>query len=122
MNDVLQRLTATIQQRIEAGDGAGSYVAKLHAAGLDKILEKLGEETTETIIAAKNAERSGNNGEVVAETADLLFHTLVMLAKLDIDFNAVLAELERRFGTSGILEKQSRKAEPQHKRSKSKST
>ena len=113
MNDVLQHLTETIQQRIEAGDDTNSYVAKLHAAGLDKILEKLGEESTETIIAAKNAEQTGSEDEVVGETADLLFHTLVMLAKLDIDFNTVLAELERRFDTSGIVEKQSRKAKLQ---------
>lgn len=104
----MQRLTEIIQQRIEAGDGTDSYVAKLHVAGLDKILEKLGEETTEIIIAAKNTEQTNSKDEVVAETADLLFHTLVMLAKLDVDFNSVLAELERRFGTSGIIEKQSR--------------
>ncbi len=108
MSDVLQRLTETIQRRIEAGDGTGSYVAKLHAAGLDKILEKLGEEATETIIAAKNAERTNSKAELVAETADLLFHTLVMLAQLGVDFDTVLAELERRFGTSGITEKQNR--------------
>ena len=108
MNDVLQELTDTIQQRIEAGDGESSYVAKLHAAGLDKILQKLGEEATETIIAAKNAEQLASNDKVVYETADLVFHTLVMLATLGVDFNAVLAELERRFGTSGISEKQSR--------------
>ena len=113
MSDVLQQLTETIQQRIEAGDGTGSYVAKLHAAGLDKILEKLGEEATETIIAAKNAEQTNSKDELVAETADLLFHTLVMLAKLDVDFNAVLTELERRFGTSGIVEKQGREARAQ---------
>ncbi|MGI9283849.1 MAG: phosphoribosyl-ATP diphosphatase [Pseudomonadales bacterium] len=108
MNDVLQELTDTIQQRIEAGDGESSYVARLHTAGLDKILQKIGEEATEVIIAAKNAEQLASKHKVVHETADLVFHTLVMLATLGVDFNAVLAELERRFGTSGISEKQNR--------------
>lgn len=109
MNDVLQQLTEAIQQRIEEGDTESSYVAKLHSAGIDKILQKLGEEATETIIAAKNAEQLASKDKTVHETADLLFHTLVMLAALGIDFDAVLAELERRYGTSGISEKKRRR-------------
>lgn len=108
MNDILQQLNDIIRQRIEAGDSESSYVAKLHAAGLDKILQKVGEEATETIIAAKNAELFSTNEKLVHETADLVFHTLVMLAALGVDFDTVLKELERRFGNSGISEKQSR--------------
>ena len=73
-----------------------------------KILEKLGEECTETLLAAKDAERSGDTQALVAETADLWFHSLVMLAHLGENADAVLAELARRFGISGLDEKASR--------------
>ncbi len=85
-----------------------SYVASLHAKGLNKILEKLGEECTETIIAAKDAAASGNNEELIYETADLWFHSLVLLSHLGSDGNAIVKELERRFDISGLKEKASR--------------
>lgn len=105
---VLETLGAIIKERLANNDKDSSYVAKLHDAGLDKILEKVGEEAVETILAAKNAQQSGNNDKLVYETADLLFHSMVMLAELGTDMNAVLLELERRFNTSGLTEKESR--------------
>lgn len=86
-----------------------SYVANLQQAGLNKILEKVGEESIEVIIAAKDAHISGDTSEVIKETADLWFHSLVMLDYLGETPTSIFAELERRFGTSGITEKQSRK-------------
>jgi phosphoribosyl-ATP pyrophosphohydrolase len=85
-----------------------SYVASLHQAGLNKILEKVGEESVETILAARDAEVSGNNKKLIYETADLWFHSLVMLSHLGEDAEAVIAELERRFDLSGLTEKASR--------------
>ena len=107
MSDVLSALQATIKQRMAAGD-EGSYVASLHREGLNKILEKVGEESIETILAAKDAKASGDNSALVYETADLWFHSLVMLSELDISVAELLTELERRMGTSGIEEKASR--------------
>jgi phosphoribosyl-ATP pyrophosphohydrolase len=101
--DILQRLEAAIAQRAGA-DPKGSYIASLRAKGLDAILKKIGEEATETVIAAKSGEREA----IVHETADLWFHCLVMLAHQGIGVDAVLAELERREGRSGIDEKNSR--------------
>ncbi|MBF0628784.1 MAG: phosphoribosyl-ATP diphosphatase [Magnetococcales bacterium] len=92
--DILTRLSQVLQARKEA-DPAASYVATLYAKGLDKILEKVGEEAIETILAAKN----GTPAAIIHETADLWFHTLVMLAHLEIGHEEVLRELERRFGT-----------------------
>lgn len=109
MDDVLQQLTDLIEERIQSSEEQSSYVAKLSAAGLDKILEKVGEEAVEVILAAKNAEQFNNNEKLIHETADLMFHTLVMLASLGADINQVLDELERRFGTSGLEEKRSRR-------------
>lgn len=103
MNDVLNRLSELLEQRKNA-DPATSYVAKLYAKGMDGILKKVGEEATETVIAAKG----GNKQEIIYETADLWFHTLVMLAKADIKPQEVLDELARREGLSGITEKESR--------------
>jgi phosphoribosyl-ATP pyrophosphohydrolase len=85
-----------------------SYVASLHAKGLNKILEKVGEESIETILAARDAEQSGNCEKLIYETADLWFHSLVMLSHLGADASAVLAELERRFDLSGLEEKAQR--------------
>ena len=85
-----------------------SYVASLHAQGLNKILEKIGEETTEVILAAKDAQDQATTKAVIAETADLWFHCLVMLSHLGEDHTAVLQELERRFDLSGIVEKANR--------------
>ncbi|WP_455366212.1 phosphoribosyl-ATP diphosphatase [Kaarinaea lacus] len=102
-NDILAQLAKTLEQRKDA-DPDSSYVASLYNKGLDKILKKIGEEATETVIAAK----SGNAEQIVYETADLWFHTLVLLAHQGLGPEDVLSELERRFGTSGHDEKASR--------------
>ncbi|HBD11877.1 MAG TPA: phosphoribosyl-ATP diphosphatase [Porticoccaceae bacterium] len=107
MNDVLKALDEIIALRRDE-DPETSYVASLNARGLNKILEKVGEECTETIIAAKDAAASGDREQLVYETADLWFHTMVMLAHLGENAEAVLAELGRRFNTSGLVEKASR--------------
>jgi phosphoribosyl-ATP pyrophosphohydrolase len=104
MNDVLQRLTEMLEARKNA-DPQSSYVAKLYAKGSDAILKKIGEEATETVIAAK----SGDKQQIVYETADLWFHCMVMLAHHGLDAEQVLDELARREGLSGIVEKASRK-------------
>jgi phosphoribosyl-ATP pyrophosphohydrolase len=101
--DTLARLEATIAQRLAASPET-SYVAKLHAKGLKKIAQKLGEEATEAVIAAL----AGDRQELVGEAADLLFHLLVLLAEKGVPLADVLAELDRREGTSGIAEKASR--------------
>ena len=108
MNDSLEALFATIRSRRMA-NAENSYVADLNRAGLNKILEKVGEEATEVILAAKEAESSGNVDELVRETADLWFHTMVLLGHMESSPAAVLEELERRFGTSGLDEKASRR-------------
>ncbi|MGD8429041.1 MAG: phosphoribosyl-ATP diphosphatase [Ectothiorhodospiraceae bacterium] len=102
-DDTLQRLADVLEARKQA-DPSDSYVARLYGKGLDHILKKVGEEATETVIAAKAGERD----QIVYETADLWFHTLVMLAHCGLGPADVLAELERRFGLSGIAEKASR--------------
>lgn len=108
-DDVLARLAATIESR-KAADPGSSYVASLFAKGGDAILKKIGEEATETVIAAKDAGRGGPKERVVAETADLWFHCLVMLAHYGLQPQQVLAELQRRAGTSGLEEKAARNA------------
>ena len=100
----LERLEAIIAARRDA-DPDSSYVAMLNAKGLTKIAQKLGEEATETVIAALAQDEKA----LVGEAADLIFHLLVLLANKDIALAAVLAELDRREGTSGIAEKASRK-------------
>ncbi len=107
MSDILQQLAVILQERKQA-DPDSSYVAQLHHKGLNKILEKVGEEATETLLAAKDAAISGSKDEVIAETADLWFHSLVMLSNLDIDHQEVLNELARRMGISGLDEKANR--------------
>ncbi len=107
MSDILKQLAVTLQDRKQACPQS-SYVAQLHSKGLNKILEKVGEEAVETILAAKDAQMSGLKDEVIAETADLWFHSLVMLSHLDISHNDVLNELARRTGISGLDEKASR--------------
>ena len=104
--DVLKRLEATLLERKAAVAAGTSYVASLYAKGLDAILKKVGEEAAETIIAAKGESREA----LIRETADLWFHTLVMLAQQNIRMEEVLAELERREGTSGHMEKATRKS------------
>ena len=108
MSDVIERVFGVIQDRRNA-DPSVSYVANLQQAGLNKILEKIGEEACEVVIAAKDAATSKSTSEVVKETADLWFHSLVMLDYLGENPDNIFAELESRFGTSGITEKQSRK-------------
>lgn len=103
MTDILQQVAAILEQRkTQAADT--SYVAGLYAKGLDAILKKIGEEAAETIIAAKG----GNKEQIVYETADLWFHTLVLLAQQGLGPDDVLRELQRRFGTSGLDEKAAR--------------
>ena len=101
--DILFRLEQTLLARKGAAAGS-SYVASLYAKGLDSVLKKVGEEAVEAIIAAKG----GDKQQLTAETADLIFHTLVMLAAKDVSLSDVLAELERREGISGIDEKNAR--------------
>ncbi len=108
MSDVLTQLDQILEQRKQSNDGESSYVASLHQKGLNKILEKVGEESIEAIIAAKDAKASKDNREVIYETADLWFHSLVMLSHLGEDSSAVINELARRFDMSGLEEKASR--------------
>ena len=108
-DDILRRVAQVIDSRKNAEPDT-SYVASLHHKGLNKILEKVGEEAVETILAAKDAASSGDAHDVIYETADLWFHSLVMLSALNLDPQAVLDELERRFGLSGHAEKASRTA------------
>ncbi len=100
MTDTLERLAEVLEARKQA-DPDSSYVAKLYAKGLDAILKKIGEEATETVMAAKD----GVPERLVSEVADLWFHSLVLLAQQDLGPQAVLAELDRRFGLSGLEEK-----------------
>ncbi len=106
MSYVLERLAEVIDER-RAADPKASYVAGLFHAGLDKILKKVGEEAAETIIAGKG----GDPAQIVYETADLWFHSVVLLKYQGIEPSAVLAELERRFGRSGVAEKAERAAQ-----------
>ena len=103
MSDILNRLEEVLRERKHA-DPDSSYVAGLYHKGLDNILKKIGEEATETVIAAKDGDRE----HIIYETADLWFHTLVLLAHQDIGHREILDELARRFGVSGHEEKASR--------------
>ena len=102
-DDILLRLMTVLASRKDA-EPDSSYVAGLYAKGLDAILKKIGEESAETIIAAK----SGDSQQIIHETADLWFHCLVMLAQQNLDARQVLEELDRRFGVSGVEEKAAR--------------
>ena len=104
MSDILKKLAEVLEERKNA-DPESSYVAKLHSKGLDAILKKVGEEATETVMAAKD----GVAEKIVYETADLWFHTMVMLSNQGISHEEVLSELARRFGMSGLEEKANRK-------------
>ncbi len=112
-NDSLARLAAIIESRKPArgGDPDASYVARLLARGPDAFLKKIGEEATEVVMAAKDADHGGEKQKVVNEIADLWFHSLVALAHYGLGPADVIAELERREGTSGIEEKAVRKAQ-----------
>ena len=105
-DQILRELAVTLEARKQA-DPDSSYVARLYAKGLDAILKKVGEEAAETLLAAKN----GDPQHLIYETADLWFHTLVMLAHQGLGPDAVLNELQRRFGTSGLVEKAARPAD-----------
>lgn len=107
MSDVLQQLDQILAQRRRA-DPASSYVASLHHKGLNKILEKVGEEATEVILAAKDVAGEGDREALVGEVADLWFHTLVLLSHLDCNADTVLTCLQQRLGLSGLEEKASR--------------
>ena len=102
-DDIIGAVYRVIQER-KANPAESSYTASLMAKGIDKILKKIGEEATEVVIAGKGGKRE----EIVYETADLIFHNLVLLGFYDIDPEEVYTELRRRFGISGIDEKQSR--------------
>ncbi|HSI22091.1 MAG TPA: phosphoribosyl-ATP diphosphatase [Methylophilaceae bacterium] len=106
MSDTLNRLAEVLESR-KSADPQSSYVAKLYAKGMDSILKKVGEEAAETIIAAKD----GDPQKIIYETADLWFHTLVMLAHVGLHPDDVLNELARREGLSGLAEKASRPSE-----------
>lgn len=104
MNDnILQRLTEMLEARKQASPES-SYVARLFSKGEDAILKKIGEESTEVVLAAKG----GDKAHLIYETADLWFHCMVLLAKNDLSAHDVLNELARREGLSGIAEKESR--------------
>ncbi|WP_271272183.1 phosphoribosyl-ATP diphosphatase [Aliamphritea hakodatensis] len=107
MSEVLTQLGDILEARKNSAADT-SYVASLHAKGLNKILEKVGEEATESILAAKDAQISGDNKDVIYEVADLWFHSLVALSHLGERPEAVVNELARRFDMSGLEEKASR--------------
>ncbi|MGH8854974.1 MAG: phosphoribosyl-ATP diphosphatase [Telluria sp.] len=111
MSDMLARVAAVIESRKpeRGGDPASSYVARLFSKGDDAILKKIGEEATETVMAAKDARVSGDTSKVLYETADLWFHSMVLLAQFGLSPQQVIDELARREGVSGIDEKASRK-------------
>ena len=102
-NDTLAQIHQTLVSRLDA-DASSSYVASLYAKGLDAILKKVGEEATETVMAAKD----GDAEKIIYEVADLWFHTMVLLAQQGLEPQQVIDELARRIGVSGIEEKASR--------------
>lgn len=111
--DALARLAAVIESRLPArgGDPDKSYVARLLHKGPDAFLKKVGEEATEVVMAAKDADHGGERAKIVGEVADLWFHTMITLAHYGLQPADVIAELERREGTSGIEEKALRRAQ-----------
>ncbi|MDY7025353.1 MAG: phosphoribosyl-ATP diphosphatase [Pseudomonadota bacterium] len=113
MSEILKQLEQVLEQRKQAVPDS-SYVASLYAKGLNKILEKVGEESTEMILAAKDFSLEPKSDtlrqDLVNEVADLWFHSLVALVDQDVSVTEVLAVLERRFGLSGLEEKAARKS------------
>lgn len=107
MSDILEQLSVTLEQRKQA-DPETSYVASLHNKGLNKILEKVGEEATEVILAAKDVQHDADRTQLIGEVADLWFHCMVMLSHLDVNISEVTQCLGQRFGTSGLDEKAGR--------------
>ena len=116
--DALARLAAVIESRLPArgGDPDRSYVARLLHRGPDAFLKKIGEEATEVVMAAKDADHGGDRQKIVNEVADLWFHSMIALAHYGLAPREVVAELERREGTSGIEEKALRKAQDREAR------
>ncbi len=112
-SDALARLAAVLESRKPAngGDPSTSYVARLLAKGPDSFLKKIGEEATEVVMAAKDVDHGGDKAKLVGEVADLWFHSMVALAHYGLSPADVVAELERREGTSGIEEKALRKVQ-----------
>lgn len=110
MSETLKRLAAVIESRKleNGGDPATSYVSRLFSKGDDAILKKIGEEATETVMAAKDARHGGDASKVLYECADLWFHSMVLLAQFNLTPQQVLDELARREGVSGIDEKAAR--------------
>jgi phosphoribosyl-ATP pyrophosphohydrolase len=108
-NDSLARLAAVIESR-KGGDPEKSYVARLLAQDSDAVLKKVGEEATEVVMAAKDADHGGDARKIVSEVADLWFHCMIALARHGLSPADVIAELDKRAGTSGIEEKALRKA------------
>lgn len=110
--DALARLAAVVESRLPAngGDPEKSYVARLLHKGPDAFLKKIGEEATEVVMAAKDADHGGDRSKLLYEVADLWFHSMIALAHYGLRPADVIAELERREGTSGIEEKALRKA------------
>jgi len=111
--DSLARLAAVIESRLPAhgSNPEASYVARLLHKGPDAFLKKIGEEATEVVMAAKDADHGGDTAKIVYEVADLWFHTMVALAHYGLSPGDVVAELDRRAGTSGIEEKALRKVQ-----------
>jgi len=107
-NATLSQVADILEARKSAAPDS-SYVASLYHKGLDQILKKIGEEATEVVMAAKDASIDGKTDKIVYEVADLWFHTMVLLAQQGLHPDDVLNELARRFGTSGLVEKASRK-------------
>lgn len=109
--DSLARLAQVIESRLPAngGDPEASYVARLLHKGPDAFLKKIGEEATEVVMAAKDADHGGDKSKIVYEVADLWFHCMIALAHYGLSPADVVAELDRRVGTSGIEEKALRK-------------
>jgi phosphoribosyl-ATP pyrophosphohydrolase len=108
MSDIIAQLEATIQARINSADESSSYVSLLHNKGLNKILEKVGEESTELILAAKDYENGSDLESLPKEAADVLFHIMVMLSHLGLSMNDVTKVLASRTQQSGLEEKASR--------------
>ena len=111
-HDVLARLADVIESRLPSrgGNADASYVARLLTKGPDSFLKKIGEEATEVVMAAKDADHGGDTSKVVCEVADLWFHCMIALAHYGLRPDDVIEELARRAGTSGIEEKALRKA------------
>lgn len=107
MSDILKQLDDVLEAR-KSQHADESYVASLYAKGIDKILKKVGEEATETIMAAKDAEHTGDKDNLVYEVADLWFHTMILLSQQNLSSQDVTDELQRRFGLSGHVEKANR--------------